>query len=87
MMRIKAVAIILFNGEIHSMEAPNRHHDIIRELAAKNFPLPIRGTQGFLTDDNRFVNRIEAAEIAKTANQIRNGKMISPPRLTSEDLW
>lgn len=59
-------------------------------------------TQGFLTDDNRFVDRYEAAEIAWYANQIlkesdiyqkmwndyvNNGQLTRAYMLFSEDLW
>jgi hypothetical protein len=39
--------------------------------------------QGFLTSKNRFVNRVEAALIAKAAGQIT----VLPTQLYSEDLY
>ena len=58
--------------------------------------------QGFLTDENRFVDRYEAAEIAWYANQVlkesdtyqkmwedyvKNGELTRAYQLFSEDLW
>ena len=40
--------------------------------------------QGFLTTDNRFLNRKESLKVAKSANQVTG--TISKV-LTSEDLW
>ncbi len=42
-------------------------------------------TQGFLTDKNRFVDRIEGLAIAKAANQLIHTRNIS--QLHSEDLY
>jgi hypothetical protein len=41
--------------------------------------------QGFYTSAGRFVDRVEAVEIAKAAGQITEPKW--PPQLYSEDLW
>lgn len=43
--------------------------------------------QGFLTNENRFVNRIEALEIAKDAGQLKDGERISGIGLHSENLY
>lgn len=47
-----------------------------------------RDSQGFLTNTNRFVNRKEAAIIAKEANQLINPRLYEDGYiLTSEDLY
>jgi hypothetical protein len=43
--------------------------------------------QGFLTNQNRYVNRREGAEIAFKANQIKDIKRFNPFMLFSEDLY
>jgi hypothetical protein len=50
-------------------------------------PLPReeRDIQGFVTDEGRFVDRLEGAAIALAAGQIAALKW--PPDLYSEDLW
>lgn len=47
---------------------------------------PLKQIQGFLTNENWFVTREEAAIIAKDAGQLKGGKQIATT-LTSEDLW
>jgi len=48
----------------------------------------IKIIQGFLTNDDKFLNREDSFDVAKKANQIKliNGKLIGSV-LTSEDLW
>lgn len=80
---IISAAIRDSDGVLWIMTPPHRHHDIIR-LMAKNKRSDI-SDQGFIDEHGNFLDRIQAAEIAT-----RNGQcdqMISPPWLTSEDLW
>ena len=49
--------------------------------------LPGRDKQGFLTSHNRYVNRVEAWEIAKANDQIVYGKDSSDDFLISENLY
>lgn len=49
--------------------------------------LPDREGQGFLTSHNRYVNRVEAWEIAKANDQITFGKDSSDDFLISENLY
>jgi hypothetical protein len=49
--------------------------------------LPGRDKQGFLTSHNRYVNRVEAWEIAKANDQIAFGKDSSDDFLISENLY
>ena len=83
-MKIKAAAILLDNVII-SLDPPARHHNIIYKLAAEGFPTPIKGIQGFITDEGDFVDRREAANIALAVGQCE--KLMAPPNLFSEDLW
>jgi len=71
-------------GLIVSLPPPARHGTL---LAAISF-LGNHGmlaTQGFLTTTGRFVNRVEAYEIAYRANQIISEN--KGPQLYSEDLY
>lgn len=46
----------------------------------------VQPVQGFLTDDNRFVTRQEAAQIAKACGQVKKPLVIKG-ELCSEDLY
>lgn len=72
-----------------------RHHNCI-SINAKilGFPyseesLKIVNTeiQGFITNTNRFVDRLEALEIAKNAGQLNPDEVYSKLGLFSEDLY
>ena len=73
-------------GLVFSLPKPKRHHDILHAAAALHRPLK-QHEQGFLTSFGRYVDRVEAANLALTAKQVRDHVLISPPHLYSEDLW
>lgn len=77
---------IKWKGICHTAEPPRRHHDVIREMAKRNFGPECMHNQGFMTDRGRFVDRKEALEIATKANQIKI-KTSPKDKLFSEDLW
>lgn len=72
-----------------------RHHDCISTFARMvGFPYneeanKLRRTeeQGFITNTNRWVDRLEALEIARNANQLITGEGNSNLGLFSEDLY
>jgi len=72
-----------------------RHHNCISIFALMvGFPYDEKGIalmnteeQGFLTSKDRFVNRTEALEIARKANQILDEKEVRGDKLYSEDLY
>jgi len=74
-------AAILLDGVVYSLSKPARHSDIIKFIGRK----VAYETQGFLTTENKFVDRIEGAKIAIESGQI--SKLKWPPNLYSEDLW
>ncbi len=77
-------AAILRKGKIWT---GRRHSDIIHTMI-KCGETSVKGTQGFVTDDGKFVDRQEAFEIAFACNQIKKGIIKFPNReLTSEDLY
>lgn len=76
-----------------------RHHNIIGQwVTLTNTPLPPEHEQGFLTSTNRFVDRVEALQIAFKAGQGKQGAVRDkveaafwypsvPQQLYSEDLY
>lgn len=86
MEHIAKAAIKADDGAIYSMPPPGRHHSIIALMVDVGHRTPIRGTQGFVTSEGRFVDRREAAKIAIEANQLKDRES-SPTTLYSEDLW
>jgi len=77
---------IVFRGETYSLPRPNRHHDVIRLIAEETDAKYIDGTEGFLVDGVRFVERTEALRHALDVHQITAPKF-QPHLLFSEDLW
>lgn len=59
---------------------------ILRALHPDLVYLP-KAVQGFLTSENRFVDRVEAALIAKNAQQIEEPKFFGGLELDSSDLY
>lgn len=68
----------------------HRHHNVFAQTGLSVMQRKMEGweqvEQGFLTNRNRFVNREEAAQIAKEAGQLKPG-VVSVQRLFSEDLY
>lgn len=82
---------IRFQGKIHSLPRPNRHHDVIRMIVEAD---PKVGTvlafdddQGFLDADGLYLNRRQALYNAQVNNQIKPGTTIRAGKLFSEDIW
>jgi hypothetical protein len=63
-----------------------RHHDAIKVAVETTNVMPVKGEQGFLTSENNFVSRKEAAKIAIAAGQIKELRF-SNTELFSEDLY
>lgn len=82
-------AAIHTHGITLSAEKPARHHTVLhsmsKQLGLDAMELGHPDAQGFLTSEGRYVGRIEGAEIAIKAGQIKN--LNCPPYLYSEDLW
>lgn len=79
---------IQYDGKIYSLPAPNRHHHVIRMIAAEN-GVGIAGpdVQGFYDTNNLFMTREEALDAAILWGQLKQGTIIKGNRLFSEDLW
>lgn len=82
---IVAVAIKTTEHLIY-FPAPSRHHNIIKFIDKR---LRKDHIQGFMTSENRFVDREEAKIIATKASQLLPGVLSieEQPELFSEDLW
>lgn len=85
--RITGVAIVDAQGRLWALPAPRRHHHIFALAAfmGESAEGNSRG-QGFMTSDNRFVERADALDIAKAAGQTRPRAQLGH-QLYSEDLW
>lgn len=78
-------AAIQQDGMVCFVPRPGRHHDVIRAMARAGIPIPINGTQGFLTSNGEFVHRRLALGIAEFSGQLLEGK--GHGELFSEDVW
>lgn len=77
----------------------HRHHDCLRTWAAMyevgrehgkytdDDKIATQRNQGFVTSKNRFVDRVEALQIALQAGQVLDKSRIRANRLFSEDLY
>ena len=85
--RITDVSIKTPDGVIWSLPEPNRHGDVIELIfnTVNNGKMVI-GEQGFLINNQYFVNRQEALTIAIFNEQLI-AKHPQPYELYSEDIW
>ncbi len=81
---IKAAAIKA-NGKVYWVPPPGRHHNVAFKIVQETGRSVDEGIQGFITDQDIFVDRLEAATIAYKAGQVE--ELSSPPHLYSNDLW
>ena len=58
---------------------------MIRLIREETGDSPIRGLQGFVTDEGEFLDRMAGADYVLEHGQIE--KLGCPPDLCSEDLW
>jgi hypothetical protein len=77
---IIAAAAILKNGVVYT---GRRHGEIIAANYKVVGHFKVEDTQGFVTDEGKFVNRQDAGIIAFNANQTKEHHQT----LYSEDLW
>lgn len=79
-----------FQGQVYSLPAPNRHHDVIRliaELTGVKYVDSRDEDQGFLDADGRYLTRRQAIVSARINRQIKNPSKIRLGQLFSEDVW
>ena len=80
---------ISYAGRIWSLPAPNRHHDVIRFIA-KETGSGLYGphSEGFLTENGTYLDRITARHLAEGNGQFkREAGGTQSAELFSEDLW
>ena len=68
----------------------HRHHNCLHLMCSITGKADYemgKSIQGFLTDKNRFVDRIEGLQIALAANQVLDLTDVRGNRLHSEDLY
>ena len=81
---IKAAAIKL-DGKVYWVPQPGRHHNVAFKMVQETGNGVAGEIQGFITDQDVFVTRLEAAKIAYDAGQVEEFK--GSPYLYSTDLW
>lgn len=86
-LRVVAVAVRDEKGEVHTLPAPARHHDVVHAMSESG--LRVMGPdieQGFLLSDGRFCRRKPAKRIAEKAGQLLPRAM-DLAELLSDDVW
>lgn len=80
---------ISYAGRIWSLPAPNRHHDVIREIIQQTRSgLYGPHSEGFLTEDGTYLDRRSARWLAASTGQFkRSAGGTQSEELFSEDLW
>lgn len=81
-MKVKQAAVRDGAGVVHTLPRPARHHTIAHELKVN---LCEHAVQGFILEDDTFVDRKAAGRFALMSGQTEELKW--PPDLYSEDLW
>ena len=82
---ILCVAIKQTDGQVFHLPRPARHGHLFAIMSPDKMKR-VKATQGFLTDEGRFVDRVEGRKIAIEADQLipREGGLED---LYSEDVW
>jgi hypothetical protein len=80
-------AAVRYNGDVYSALPPARHSDCIM-IVYEIFGEDRTGheEQGFITSENRFVDRVKAKEIAEKQGQLLP-RASESRELFSEDAW
>lgn len=75
-------AALKHREKVYDLPPPARHHDIYKIAVRDESFTYADADEGFLTSSGRFVNRFEAAKIARAAGQ---AEPVGP--LQTVDLW
>ena len=79
---------IIYEGLVYMMPKPKRHHDVIKFICdTLQIDFIGENIQGFGTDKNVFLDRIEAQKHALVCNQVLDVSKLRGQWLFSEDLW
>jgi hypothetical protein len=80
---------IRFAGKVWSLPRPHRHHHVIRLIVDSTGVSHVDAhdrDQGFLDQEGRYLDRVEALAVARGARQLR-ADVIVQDQLYSENLW
>ena len=80
---IKAAAI-KFNGKVYWVPPPGHHQDVIKKIVLETEQGTPGAVHGFITNEDVFVDRIEAAKIAFDAGQAE--ELTCPSRVLAPTL-
>jgi hypothetical protein len=72
---------------LYVLQKPHRHHHCIHALASAGHKTPIKGTQGFVDENDKFYTREAALLHAQEHNQLLPNTIVRGNRLHSEDVW
>lgn len=82
---------IIYKCKIYSLPAPNRHHNVIREIAKENgVGIKSYDIQGFINDQGDFLTRRQGMQYARSCGQLNRKDETGSyqgDELYSEDLW
>lgn len=84
---------VKFEGNIYSLEKPNRHHNVlwmIYDTFGRRGDTGGPGAQGFVDNEGNFLTREEAWKVAERCGQIIRrcgGDTANGGTLYSENLW
>lgn len=80
---------VSYSGRIWALPAPNRHLDVVRHIIEQTGSgLYGPHSEGFLTEDGTYLDRLTARWIAASSGQFKRAAGgTQSPELFSEDLW
>jgi hypothetical protein len=84
---IIAAAVKILKNDEECILMAKRHGKCFEQLHALDVKRPWTSIQGFMTNDFRFLDRVEAKVYAREHNQIINEEFADSNELYSEDLW
>lgn len=70
---------IIHEGTVYSLPEPNRHHHVIRHIVEKTGARYVDGEQGFLDEDGKFLDRVQAKIRARETGQLQIDDPIRKP--------
>ena len=86
MKRIIGVAVKFEDGRVLALPPPARHPSVLLYSQEEGYDSNTPSTQGFITSECQFVDRVEALQIAKDASQLLPHIEVEE-QLYSENLW
>lgn len=81
-----AVVAMIYKDKSYTRNKPYRHHHIIGDIHAETGDMNIRGDQGFIADDGKFLNRADARQYVIECGQLKEEEIVHDRHIFSEDL-